>query len=187
VVQQQMQFDGPLGPPEAGPVEHRQAEIDRGGVQADQLVLESELLPCSHLHPTALEELEEDLFIKLPGAMLVGIGQGGPAGSGDAQMLELPFTASEPSGDLSEGMGSAQLAKEHGDKLPPAGEASGMTFGAGLVHRLLELDSRKQLQELAEYATESIHQWPSLGGGMDLLAETNLPQTNGRASLFFKT
>ena len=74
--------------------------------------------------------------------MLVGIGQGGPAGSGNAQVLELPFTASEPSGDLPEGMGSAQLAKEHGDKLPPAGEAAGMTFGLGLVHGLLELDPR---------------------------------------------
>jgi hypothetical protein len=84
-------------------------------------------------------------------------------------------------------MGSAQLAKEHGDELSPAGEASGMTFGAGLVYRLLELDARKQLQELAEYATESIHQWPSIGGGMDFSAEINLPQTNGRASLLKRT
>jgi hypothetical protein len=102
-------------------------------------------------------------------------------------MLELPFTASQSSGDLPEGMGSAQLAKEHGDELSPAGEAPGVTFGLGLIHRLLELDARKQLQELAEYATESIHQWPSIGGGMDFLAETNLPQTSVRASLFFKT
>ena len=59
-----MQLDGPFGPSEAGPVEHRQAEIDRGGVQADQLVLESELLPGSSLHPTALEELKENLIHK---------------------------------------------------------------------------------------------------------------------------
>jgi hypothetical protein len=83
-------------------------------------------------------------------------------------------------------MGSAQLAKEHGDELSPAGEAAGMAFGAGLVYRLLELEARKQLQELAEYATESIHQWPSIGGGMDFLPEINLPQTKRRASLFFK-
>lgn len=123
MVQKQMQFDGPLGPSETGPVEHRQAEIDRGGVEADQLLLEPELLFPSPLHPATLQRLEEDLFIKLPGAMLVAIGQGGAAGSGDAQMLELPFTACEASGDLPEGMGSAQLAKEHGDELSPAAEA----------------------------------------------------------------
>jgi len=62
-----------------------------------------------------------------------------------------------------------------------------LTLGVGLVHGFLELDPRKQLQELAEYATESIHQWSSIAGGMDFLAETNLPQTNGRASLFLET
>jgi len=42
-----------------------------------------------------------------------------------------------------------------------------MMFGLGLVHGSVELDSRKQLQELAEYATESTHQWRSIGCGMD--------------------
>jgi hypothetical protein len=42
-------------------------------------------------------------------------------------------------------MSSAQLTKEHGHKLTPAGESPGMTLGFGLFKRLLELDSRKQL------------------------------------------
>jgi hypothetical protein len=58
-------------------------------------------------------------------------------------------------------MGSTQLAEEHGDKLAPAGESSGVTFGLGFFHSVLKLDSRKQLQELAKYATEFIHRWPS--------------------------
>jgi len=40
-------------------------------------------------------------------------------------------------------MGAAQLAKQHGDELTPAGKSSGVTFGMALFHHVLELDSWK--------------------------------------------
>jgi hypothetical protein len=40
-------------------------------------------------------------------------------------------------------MSPAQLTKDHGHKLTPAGKSSGMTLGFGLSNGLLELDSRK--------------------------------------------
>jgi len=70
-----------------------------------------------------------------------------PAGTGcaDGQMFQFAFTASQPSSNLPKQMGSAQLTEEHGRKLAPTSEPSGMTFGFCLFHSLLELNSRKQL------------------------------------------
>ena len=67
------------------------------------------------------------------------------AGSGDAQVFEFSFATSETSGNFPERMGAAQLTKQHGDKLAPAGKSFGVTFGMGLFHHVLELDSRKEL------------------------------------------
>jgi hypothetical protein len=93
----------------------------------------------------ALQQLEKDLLIKLPGAVLIGIGQGGAIGGRNAQVFQFAFTASQTAGNLSERMGSAQLAEEHGHQLTPASESPGMTFGLGLFNRLLKLDSGKEL------------------------------------------
>jgi hypothetical protein len=145
MIQEQMKFDRPFGPSEACPVKHAQAKIDRSRVDTDQFVLESELLSSSDLHPTAIEQLEKNLLVKLPWAMLIGIGEGGSTGGGDSQMFQFALTASQASADFSEGMGSAQLTEEHGNKLAPAGESPGMSFSFRFPNGLLELDSRKQL------------------------------------------
>jgi hypothetical protein len=76
-------------------------------------------------------------------------------------MFQLPLTASKASGNLPEGMSATQLTKQHGDKLTPAAKSFGMTFRMGFFHQLLKLDSRKQLQELTEYATRIVHRRPS--------------------------
>jgi hypothetical protein len=107
VIQEQMEFDRPLGPSEPGPVKDAQAQIDRGRVEADQFVLKPKLLSLSGLHPTPFEQLEKNLLIQLPRTVFIGIGQGGAIGRSDAQMLQFSLAASQPSDNLSEGMGSA--------------------------------------------------------------------------------
>jgi hypothetical protein len=42
-------------------------------------------------------------------------------------------------------MGPAQMTEEHGDELTPAGESSGMAFGASLFDGLLKFMSWKEL------------------------------------------
>jgi hypothetical protein len=140
-----MEFNRPLRPPKPCPVKNAQAQINRGGIQTDQFVLKPKLLSFSDLHSAAFEKLEKNLLIQFPGPMSIGIGQRGAIGGSDSQMPQFPFTASKASDNLPEGMGSAQLAEEHGHKLTPAGKSSGMSFGLSLFHGLLELDSRKQL------------------------------------------
>jgi hypothetical protein len=60
-------------------------------------------------------------------------------------MFQFAFTASQTTGNLSERMGSAQLAEDHSYKLPPASEPPGMTLSFGFFDRLLKLGSGKEL------------------------------------------
>jgi hypothetical protein len=106
VIQEQMKFDRPLGPSEPCPVKDAQAQIDRGGVQTNQFVLKPKFLSLSGLHPAAFEQLKENFLIEFPGTVFIGISQGGAIGRSDAQMFQFPLAASQPSDDLSEGMGS---------------------------------------------------------------------------------
>jgi hypothetical protein len=145
MVQEQVQFDRSFGPSEMGPVKDAQTQIDGGRIEADQLVLKPKFLSPSNLHPTPFEQLEKHSLIELPGTVFIGIGQGRTIGSGNAQMFQFPLTAFQPSDNLSEGMGSAQLTEKHGHKLSPAGESPSVSLGSGFSDCLLELDPRKQL------------------------------------------
>jgi hypothetical protein len=145
VVQEQVQFDGPLGPSEMGPVKDAQTQVDGGRIEANQLVLESEFLLSWKLAPTSVEQLHKQMLIQLPGTVLIGVGQGRTTGSGNTQMFQFPFTASETPGNLPEGMSSTQLTEKHGHKLSPAAESPSMPLGLRLSDRLLELNTRKQL------------------------------------------
>ncbi len=145
VIQEQVQFDRSLGPSEMGPVKDAQTEIDGGRIEADQLVLESKFLLSRNLASTSIKQLNKQMLIELPGTVLIRIGQGGSAGSGDTKMFQFPLTASQPSSNLSEGMGSAQLTEKHGYKLSPASESPSVPLGFRFSDCLLKLDSRKQL------------------------------------------
>jgi hypothetical protein len=145
MVQEQVQFDRSLGPSEMGPVEDAQTQIDGGRIEANEFVLEPEFFLSRKLASTSVEQLTKQMLIKLPGTMLIRIGQGGAAGSGDTEVLQFSLTTSQAPGNLPEGMGPAQLTEKHGHKLAPAGESSSMTLGLGFSDGLLELDSRKQL------------------------------------------
>ena len=157
MVKEQMEFHRPLRATELRPVEERGAEIDDGGIQAQELFLEPELpAPFGH-RLAALKQLEEDLLVQRPGPMLIGIGQAGALRGRDPQVAELALAAGQAAADLPEGLRPAQLAKEHGHKLAPGGEAAGVPFGLRGLDGLLKVEAREGLEELAEHAHEPIH------------------------------
>ena len=85
--------------------------------------------------------------------MLVSVGQGGSAGRlGDAEMDQTTQAARQAVTDIAPGIGAAQLAEEHGDKLGPAGEALGGALSVMLFHERGKLGSRKMLEQLIEEA-----------------------------------
>jgi hypothetical protein len=62
VVQQQVQFDCPLGPSEMGPVKDAQAQVNGGRVETDQFVLESEFLVSGELASTPVQQLYKQMY-----------------------------------------------------------------------------------------------------------------------------
>ena len=93
-----------------------------------------------------VQKMEEHLLIQLPWPVLVGIGQRRSLrGIADAKMLQLPQAGSEATANLPERVGLAELAKEHGDKLIPAGESLGGPFSLGVAYCLQEIALVKDL------------------------------------------
>jgi hypothetical protein len=60
-------------------------------------------------------------------------------------VLQFSLATSETSGYFPEGMGSPELAEEHGDKLPPTAKSFGAAFGSGPFDRLKKFRFGKEL------------------------------------------
>jgi hypothetical protein len=86
-------------------------------------------------------------------------------------MREFPLAGRQTVADLPERVGSSQLAEKHRHKLSPGAKASGMPLGLGFPDQQLKLGARKELENLTEHATESIHVEPPFLGfvGMTLI------------------
>ena len=59
--------------------------------------------------------------------------------------------------DFSEASGLGEVAKEHGDKLIPAANTTGMSFSSMLLDSLLKFISRKQTEHLTKNTMQSYH------------------------------
>lgn len=69
-------------------------------------------------------------------------------------------------------MGPAQLAEQHGHELAPTGKPARVALRLMLLDGSFKLDSRKQLQQLAENTAYSLH-GESLDFGDLVLARTH--------------
>ena len=101
MIKEEMELDRSLRLAEGGPVKEGEAELDDRSVEAEELVLEAELLLPRGNSLALPQQLVEDLLVKLPGSFLIGIGQGGTARSVFyTKMLELAEAARKPTADL---------------------------------------------------------------------------------------
>lgn len=88
VIQTHMEFDRPLGGLIPRPGKDAQAEIDRGGIERAELVLEAEAM--SWRRPLATgEKFAEQGLVEGAGLLLIDPGQRRPADGMDAEMVEL--------------------------------------------------------------------------------------------------
>jgi len=161
VVQQQVQLDRPLRPPEFCPIEHAHRQVDDAPVQAHQLVFETEFLPTALAGYQFLafeQRLFENHLVETPRPILIGISQRGLLGRHrHSQVLQLPFATRQATANLAQRMRAAQLAKQHSHELAPTRETSSVPLGFVLLDRLLEIPPRKQLQHLRENAAYFVH------------------------------
>src|SRR5271167_4966397 len=150
MIQQQVQFHGSLGPPVKSPVKDRRTQIDHRSIHTDQLVLETKLVGLAGgtggQRLALPQQLLEDIFVQLPRAMLVGVGQGGARrGLRQAQMPQLSFARRQPASNLAQRLGSAELAEQHSNELSPTAEPASVSFGLVLANRRVKSGARNQL------------------------------------------
>jgi hypothetical protein len=89
-------------------------------------------------------------------------------------MNKFALGRAETLADLSQGLSFPQLTKEHGNELLPAGKPSSMPLRPMLAHQPPELETRKNLENLAEKAGEWHHRWTScsLNGFLKITIES---------------
>src|SRR5512142_2289517 len=93
MVQEKMELNSSFGLAEKSPVKETDRQINEGGVQADQLIFEAELFLPDPFFLEPSQKHEENVLKELPRPVFVGIGQGGVAGGGNAQMFQFALTS----------------------------------------------------------------------------------------------
>ena len=107
MIEQQVQLHSSFGAPKLRPVVQAGAEIDHRGIQAQQPILEAELVARRH-RLTLLQQLRKDGPVQLPGTMLVGVSQGRFARRlPHSQMPQLAFATGQPAANLAQRLGSS--------------------------------------------------------------------------------
>jgi hypothetical protein len=131
VVEEKMDFHGAFGGAVLGPVEDLGAEVNDGAVQTVEFAGDQQrgLGMGGEFGAEMVQQGEKEILIDLPGAVLIGVGQGGMFGGfGDAEMDQFAFAGLESFVDFAEALGLAELTEEHGDELVPTAETAGVAF-----------------------------------------------------------
>ena len=125
-----MKLDGAFGLAEFSPGKKTETKVDGGGIDAEQLVLEAEFLLLSGaLVAKQVTQMKENILIKLPGTMGIRVRKRTLGRSSvHSQMTEFATGDSQAVADFPQALALGQLAKQHGNKLIPRGEALCMAF-----------------------------------------------------------
>lgn len=111
VVQLAMELDGPFLFTKAGPVEDTQAEIDGGGVEGKERIVETKLMTGSHRLGPVKKRIEER-FKQGRRTALQGVGQSGAGHRRKAQVIETKTMGEQTTLDGSQRVFSGDLGIE---------------------------------------------------------------------------
>jgi len=158
-VKQGVQLDRSLSGAEARPREHRQAEVDGGGVQGVDRVVEIEAERLAGVHRTRdVDEHLSEVGIDPPVVGLVGIGQRGPRDlAAEAPVIELALNGAKARFDVAETLAEGQLSKSETKKLIDAGKASEFVIAAVPRNAFVELVGREVIHQLGEDDAAAVH------------------------------
>ncbi len=115
-VDEGVEFDGRLAPPEFGPGKECQAEADGGGVEGvdDGVEIHCDGLIDIQIAGLCHEDLGET-FEDARIAEFIGVAQGGsPDITADAQMVKMRGLRTEAGFDIAQAFAEGQLCKDHG-------------------------------------------------------------------------
>ena len=154
-----MELDGSLRGPEGGPTKHRQAKVDRGGVEGvDGVVqVEAEVLIGVERAGSGDQVLGE-VLVDVPGAPLVGTGEGREADRrGEAGVVELGGNGIQASDQVPQASVAGQLGEGHSAELLGAVQVAHTAVAAVAGDDAGKRPPRDELHELREDGLATIH------------------------------
>jgi len=166
-IQKGMELYCPFAFPELRPGKQRKAEIDNGGIQCiDGLV---------QLYPEGVSGIQfsgsrdqnlSEIGVDPPVSHLVGVGQGIPGDfAPDAQMIQLGLSSPQTGLNVPQTFPIRQLGKCHAEVLVPAGEALDLVVPVVASDAHTKVVNRQEVHQLREYGSTIIHQ-PSPSAGI---------------------
>ena len=158
-VQQGMQLDGCLGFAKRRPVEQTQAQIDGGGVQCVNRILEIESQVLVRIKlASAPDQNCSQVGPDSPVARLVGIGQGGAVNAvAKSHGLQLARVGSKRHFDVAQALSPSQLGKSHDAKLLRASQAPHARIAAIAGHDARKACPWNELHDLSKQGLADIH------------------------------
>ena len=158
-IEQGVHLDGGFVLAEPGPGKQRQAQIDSGGVQCVQALVEvhADGIMCVQRPRDADQHLGE-IGIDAPIVTLVGVGERGacylPA---ESNVIQLTAHRAEACLDVAQTFAVSQLREGHRQILVPARETSPVRVTAITGDTLLKLVGGQVRHELSEYSLADMH------------------------------
>jgi len=147
VVQQGVKLDPCLGAPEAGPGKKGKTKAYHGGVQAEELVGETEFVLRGQRLAAPVHQGKQRLK-EGGGALVIGVAKGGAGHRLDSQRVEVWAPGLETGNALPQTRSGRELHGEQVHQLAPTGKRSGLAAGPVLGFQLVKMMSRNKFKHL---------------------------------------
>ena len=158
-IEKGMELDGAFAFAEKGPGKKRQTEVDRGGVEGIDGVLEFQTEILVGVKTTGLgdEDLGE-IGVNAPIALFVGVSQGVPGDMPtDPHVIEAILHRSQTGLDISETLAVGQLSEGQAEELIETGETFDLVIPAVAADAFSELVKRQKVHDLGEDGRRRVH------------------------------
>ena len=140
-VQERVNFHGTFAPPELCPREEREAQIDGGGIEGVNRLLQfhAEGFVLIKLAGGSNQALSK-IGIDAPVAVLVGISEGGARNrAAKAHMIEFGLLSSQTRFDVAQAFSISELSEGEAEKLIPTGKVFDVAMALVLLQTGLKL------------------------------------------------
>ena len=158
-VQQGVQLHRTLVPPKLRPGEKRQAQIDGGGIEGVDRLVQFHPERFVLVEGTGLgNEQAREIGIDPPVALLVGVGQiVARDGAPKAHVIKLARMGAQAGFDVAQTLAISELGKSQRQELIQAGETLHLVVAVVAIHATAKFGERKQVHQLSKNRSATVH------------------------------
>lgn len=162
-IQERVKFDGGFVFPKFRPREKSEAQIDGGGVQSVNCLVEFQpKIVVGVKFPGSADEDLGEVGVDAPRPSFVGVGQSAARdATSNSGVIKFRFHRSQTSFDVAQAFPISQLGESHAEKLIVTGELSDSLVATITAHAFVEIVLGKEVHQLRKDDTSGVHQ-PSL-------------------------